>query len=54
MYVYSESVLNYTMHLDNTNIKSIPFGQNKRYKNSLFFLSGAPTHHSFTFDSYVN
>ena len=36
------------MHLDNTNIKSIPYGQNKWYKNSLFFLSVAPTHHSFT------
>ena len=40
------------MHRDKTtNVKKISFGQNKRYKNNLlFFLSRAPTHHSFTFN----
>ena len=31
-------------------LKKISLGQNKRYKNALFFLSGIPTHHSFTFN----
>ena len=34
----------------NTNVKKSTFGQNKRYKNALFLLSQAPTHHSFTFN----
>ena len=37
-----------------TNVKNIPFGQNKRTKNVLFFLSRAPTHHSFTFNLRFN
>ena len=32
------------------NVKKISFGQKKGTKNALFFLSRAPTHHSFTFN----
>ena len=44
--------IQYTIHWDKTQmLKTISFGQNKRYKNTLFFfLSKAPTYHSFTFD----
>ena len=31
-------------------LKKISFWQNKRYKNVLFLLLRAPTHHSFTFN----
>ena len=33
--------------------KKISFEQNKRYKNAIFFLSQAPTDHSFTFNSQI-
>ena len=39
------------MEIKNSNIKKISYGQNKRYKNALFFLSQRPPHYSFTFDS---
>ena len=42
--------IEYTIHWDKTNLKKNPFRENKRYKNALFFLSWAPTHHSFTFN----
>ena len=49
-YVYSESVFN-TLHIEiKHKCKKNFFGQNKRYKNALFFLLRAPTHHSFTFN----
>ena len=32
-------------------LKIFSFGQNKCYKNLLFFISQAPTQHSFTFNS---
>ena len=28
-------------------------GQNKRYKNALFFLTRAPTYHSFTYSQFL-
>ena len=34
----------------NTNVKETSFTQYKRYKKPFFFLSGAPTHGSFTFN----
>ena len=45
-YVYSESAFN-TRY---TYVKKISLGQNKQIKNTLFFLSRAPTHHGFTFN----
>ena len=41
----------YTIHRDKTDFEKISFWQNKCYKNSLIFLSRAPTHHSFIFNS---
>ena len=50
--IYSESSFN-TLYIEIKHkcFKKNSFGQNKRYKNALFFLSRAPTHHSFTFNS---
>ena len=51
VYINSEfwKFIQYTIHWDKTqNVKKISFGQNKRFKK---FLSRAPTHHSFTFNS---
>ena len=43
--------IQYTIQLDKIQIfKTIPFRQNKWYKNALLFLSRAPTHHSFSFN----
>ena len=44
--------IQYTIHWDNTSIKRVSFWQNKRYKNTSFFHSRAPTHHSLTFNSW--
>ena len=42
--------IQYSIHWDKTHIlKKSPL-DNKRYKNALFFLSPARTHHSFTFN----
>ena len=42
--------IQYTTHWDETQIlKKFPFDEINGTKNSLFFLSRAPTHHSFTF-----
>ena len=41
----------YTIHWDKTQmLKTFPFGQNKRYRKFIFFLSWALAHHSFTFN----
>ena len=47
-YIYSESVFN-TLYIDM--LKKIPSDKINGAKNSLFFLSRAPTHHSFTFNA---
>ena len=40
--------IQYTIHWDkSTNFKKNPFRQNKRYKDSLFFLLWVPIHHNF-------
>ena len=39
------------MLIFNTNVKKISFAQKNFTKNAFFFLSLAPTHHSFTFNS---
>ena len=46
IYILKVYSIHYTLRL-NTNVS---FGQNRRYKKSLFFLLQAPTHHSFTFN----
>ena len=40
----------YMLKMYSIHYKKISFGQNKRYKNTLFLLSRAPTHYSFIFD----
>ena len=49
--VYSESVFN-TLYIVKKHkcLKKIPSDKIKGTKNALFFLSRAPTHHSFTFN----
>ena len=42
--------IQYTIHGDKANVKTISFEQNKRYKKCTQFLLRAPTHHSFTFN----
>ena len=49
MHILKVYSIHYTLR-QNTNVKKNCFGQNKRYKNALFFLSWAPAHHSFTFN----
>ena len=49
LYILKGYSIHYTLR-QNANVKKLPFGQNKRYRKSLFFLSRAPFHHSFTFD----
>ena len=47
-YVYFESVFN-TLYIEiEKNVKKIPSHKMNGTKNALFFLSQAPTHHSFT------
>ena len=46
MKVYS---VYYTLR-QNTNVKKFPSGKINNTKNARFFLSRAPTHHSFTFN----
>ena len=42
--------IQYSKHWDkHNNVKENSFGQNKQYKNALFFLPRALTRHSFTF-----
>ena len=51
-YVYSESVFN-TLYIEikhKCKKKKIPSYKINGTKNALFFLSRAPTHHSFTFN----
>ena len=49
-YVYSESVPN-TLYTElRCKSNTISSRQNKRYKNALFFLSRATTHHSLSFN----
>ena len=44
--------LQYTIHLDKIQMwKKFPLDKINFTKNALFFLSRAPTHHSFTFNS---
>ena len=44
--------IQYTIHWDKTQmLKKIPLDKINVIKNALFFLSRAPTHHSFTFNS---
>ena len=48
--VFNVYSIGYTLR-QNTNVETISFGQNKWYKKMpFFFLSRAPTHHSFTFN----
>ena len=49
MYIVKVYSVHYTLR-SNTNVKKISFWENKRYKNAIVFLSGAPTHHSFNFN----
>ena len=42
--------IQYTIHWDKTHIKKIPSDKINGTKNALFFLSWAPTYHSFTFN----
>ena len=55
-YQYSESVPNIlkvykVLYIElNTNVKNFPSDKINGTKNALFFLSRAPTHHSFTFN----
>ena len=49
MYILKVYLIHYTVR-QNANVKKSPFVQNKRYKNALFFLSRATTHHSFAFN----
>ena len=43
--------IQYTIHWDKTQtLNKFPSDKKKRYKNALFFLSWAPTHHSFIFN----
>ena len=49
MYILKVYLIHYKLRL-NANIKKNSFGQNKWHKNVLFFLSQAPTYHSFTFN----
>ena len=50
-YVYSESVFN-TLYSERKHkmLKKLPSDEIDGTKNALFFLSRAPTHHSFTFN----
>ena len=48
MHILKVYSMQYTLRLNYC--KKISFGQNKRYKTALFFLSRPPTHHSFTFN----
>ena len=49
MYILNEYSVHYTLR-ENTNVKKIIFGENKRFKRCSLFFSPAPTHHSFTFN----
>ena len=49
-YVYSEIVFN-TLYIKIKHIRIVHMSKKiNSTKNALFFLSGAPTHHSFTFN----
>ena len=50
-YVYSESVFN-TLYIEikHKSLKKFPSDKTNGTKNALFFLSRAPTRHSFTFN----
>ena len=50
MYVYSESVFNTPYIEIKQMLKKFPWDKINGTKNALFFLSRAPTHHSFTFN----
>ena len=54
VWLYSESLFN-TLYIEilNTNLKRKLFEQNK-HKKALFFPSGAPTHHRFTYNKQIN
>ena len=53
-YVFSGGIFNILYIAINTNAKKYSFAQKKKKKNvtknALFFLSQAPTHHSYTFN----
>ena len=50
-YIYSESLLNTLNNEITQRLKKIPLDKINVTKNALRFLSRAPTHHSFTFNS---
>ena len=49
-YMYSESLFDIYIEIKHECQKKF-FPQNKLYKKCTFFLSRAPTHHSFAFNS---
>ena len=56
-YVYSDSVFNILCIEINTKVKKkkkFPSDKINGTKNALFFVSQAPTHHSFIFQSYMS
>ena len=49
MYTLKVYSIHYTLR-ENANLKKVPSDKINGTKNAHFFLSRAPTHHSFTFD----